>query len=73
MIDTVDWTNGPCDQANKEFPGASWAGIRVVVDFKTLEKDIRAESYVTIGRTPDGKEVVGLLTYDRTHMPYDKH
>ena len=72
MVDTVDWTNGPCDQAVKEFPGTSWAGIRVVVDFRSAEKQIRYESYVTIGRTPDGKEVVGLLTYDRTHVPYDK-
>ena len=73
MVDTVDWMNGPCDQATKEFPGTSWAGIRVVVDFRSLDQHIRDESYVAIGRTPDGKEVVGLMTYGRTHIPYDKY
>jgi hypothetical protein len=47
MVDTVDWTNGPCDQALKEFPGTSWAGIRVVVDLNSSETRHRDEYKVT--------------------------
>jgi hypothetical protein len=64
LTTVLDWEESPSELAEQQFPGASWAGIRVMVRFETVGNSrLMRESYVIVGRTPDDREVVGLLTY----------
>jgi hypothetical protein len=49
------------ERAEKEFPATAWVAIRVLVAFETKRERPMYMSYVFIGRTPDGVEIVALF------------
>jgi hypothetical protein len=61
MVDTNMGDGDAYARAEKEFPSAAWAAIRILVAFETPRERPMYTSYVFIGRISTGEEVIALF------------